>query len=114
MSLRLGVESTLMTFYPFFLFLWHASIVPLESVVVKDNLTYEEEPVEILDRQVRRLRDKEVASMKVLWTSQSDYGLAYLLVGYIWCHHDLRDQIMTVEVVEVPSFDNTFDIDSYE
>ncbi|WMV33094.1 hypothetical protein MTR67_026479 [Solanum verrucosum] len=28
-----------------------ASIVPLESVVVKDSLTYEEVPVEILDRQ---------------------------------------------------------------
>jgi len=31
-----------------------------------DNLTYEEMPVEILDRQVRRLRNKKVASMKVL------------------------------------------------
>uniref|UniRef100_M1DL86 Uncharacterized protein n=1 Tax=Solanum tuberosum TaxID=4113 RepID=M1DL86_SOLTU len=32
------------------------SIVPLESVAVKDSLTYEDVPVEILDRQVRRLR----------------------------------------------------------
>ena len=48
-----------------------ASIVPLESVAVKDSLTYEEVPVEILDRQVRRLRNKEVASVKVLWRSQS-------------------------------------------
>ncbi|WMV07830.1 hypothetical protein MTR67_001215 [Solanum verrucosum] len=45
------------------------SIVPLESVAVKDSLTYEEVPVEILDRQVRRLRNKEVASVKVLWKS---------------------------------------------
>ncbi|WMV40825.1 hypothetical protein MTR67_034210 [Solanum verrucosum] len=44
-----------------------ASIVPLESVVVKDNLTYEDMPVEILDRQIRRLRNKEVISVKVLW-----------------------------------------------
>ena len=35
------------------------SIVPLESVAVKDSLTYEEVPVEILDRQVPRLRNKE-------------------------------------------------------
>ncbi|WMV41633.1 hypothetical protein MTR67_035018 [Solanum verrucosum] len=48
-----------------------SSIVPLESVAVKDSLTYEEEPVEILDRQVRRLRNKEVTSFKVLWRSQS-------------------------------------------
>ncbi|WMV59113.1 hypothetical protein MTR67_052498 [Solanum verrucosum] len=50
------------------------SIVPLESVVVKDSLTYEEVPVELLDRQVRRLRNKEVASVKVLWRSQSVEG----------------------------------------
>ncbi|WMV24711.1 hypothetical protein MTR67_018096, partial [Solanum verrucosum] len=47
------------------------SIVPLKSVVVKDCLTYEVVPVEILDRQVRRLRNKEVASVKGLWRSQS-------------------------------------------
>ncbi|WMV13467.1 hypothetical protein MTR67_006852 [Solanum verrucosum] len=47
------------------------SIVPLESVVVKDSLTYEDVPVEILDRQVRRLRNKEVTSVNVFWRSQS-------------------------------------------
>ena len=35
-----------------------ASIVPLESVAVKDSLSYEDVPVEILDRQVRRLTKK--------------------------------------------------------
>ena len=39
-----------------------ASIVTLDSVVVKDNLSYEDVPVEILDRHVRRLRNKEVSS----------------------------------------------------
>ena len=48
-----------------------ASIVPLESVAVKDSLSYEDVPVDILDHQVRRLRNKEVASVKVLWRSQS-------------------------------------------
>ncbi|WMV25235.1 hypothetical protein MTR67_018620 [Solanum verrucosum] len=47
-----------------------ASIIPLENVAVKDSLTYEEVPVEILDRQVLRLRNKEVVSVKVLWRSQ--------------------------------------------
>ncbi|WMV24039.1 hypothetical protein MTR67_017424 [Solanum verrucosum] len=53
------------------------SIVPLESVDVKDSLTYEEVLVEILDRQVRRLRNKEVASVKVLWRSQSVDGATW-------------------------------------
>ena len=43
-----------------------ASIVPLESVAVKDSLFYEDVPVEILDHQVRRLINKEVTSVKVL------------------------------------------------
>ncbi|WMV40253.1 hypothetical protein MTR67_033638 [Solanum verrucosum] len=54
-----------------------ASIVPLESVAVKDSLSYEDVPVEILDRQVRRLRNKEVASVKVLWKSQSVEGATW-------------------------------------
>ncbi|WMV37755.1 hypothetical protein MTR67_031140 [Solanum verrucosum] len=54
-----------------------ASIVPLESVAVKDSLSYEDVPVEILDRQIRRLRNKEVASVKVLWRSQSIKGATW-------------------------------------
>lgn len=46
-----------------------ASIVPLESVAVKDNITYEEISVEILDLQVCRFRNKEVTSVKILWRS---------------------------------------------
>ncbi|WMV48389.1 hypothetical protein MTR67_041774 [Solanum verrucosum] len=42
----------------------------LSSVKIKDNLSYEEVPVQILDRQVRRLRTKDVASVKVLWRNQ--------------------------------------------
>ncbi|WMV51088.1 hypothetical protein MTR67_044473 [Solanum verrucosum] len=45
-------------------------ILPTESVKIKDNLSYEEVPVQILDRQVRRLRTKDVASVKVLWRNQ--------------------------------------------
>ncbi|XP_059294533.1 uncharacterized protein LOC132047515 [Lycium ferocissimum] len=45
-------------------------IVPVDDIQVIENLTYEEEPVAILDRQVRRLRNKDVASVKVLWRSK--------------------------------------------
>ncbi|WMV07870.1 hypothetical protein MTR67_001255 [Solanum verrucosum] len=53
------------------------SVVLLETVVVKDSLSYEDVPVEILDRQVRRLRNKEVASVKVWWRSQSIVGATW-------------------------------------
>ncbi|WMV37890.1 hypothetical protein MTR67_031275 [Solanum verrucosum] len=43
------------------------SIIPLEGLGVDESLSYEEVPVEILDRKVKKLRNKEVASVKVFW-----------------------------------------------
>ncbi|KAH0729411.1 hypothetical protein KY289_000599 [Solanum tuberosum] len=45
-------------------------ILPTESVGIKDSLSYEKILIQILDRQVRRLRTKDVASVKVLWRNQ--------------------------------------------
>ncbi|WMV24486.1 hypothetical protein MTR67_017871 [Solanum verrucosum] len=45
-------------------------ILPTESVRINDSLSYEEILVQVLDRQVRRLRTKDVASVKVLWRNQ--------------------------------------------
>ncbi|XP_069143363.1 uncharacterized protein [Solanum lycopersicum] len=45
-------------------------IVPIENVGIKDSLSYEEVPVQILDRQVWKLRTKEVDLVKVLWRNQ--------------------------------------------
>ncbi|WMV25599.1 hypothetical protein MTR67_018984 [Solanum verrucosum] len=53
------------------------SIVPLEGLGFKENLSYEKVPVDILDRQVKRLRNKEVASVKVLWRN-------HLVEGATW------------------------------
>ncbi|KAH0712365.1 hypothetical protein KY289_008324 [Solanum tuberosum] len=53
------------------------SIFPLEGLGVDESLSYEEVPVEILDRQVKRLRNKEIASVKVLWRN-------HLVKGATW------------------------------
>ncbi|WMV33146.1 hypothetical protein MTR67_026531 [Solanum verrucosum] len=45
-------------------------IIPTENIGIKDSLSYKEIPVQILDYQVRKLRTKEVASVKVLWMNQ--------------------------------------------
>ena len=42
------------------------SILPMEGQGVQKNLSYEEVPVKILDCQVKRLRIKDVVSVKVL------------------------------------------------
>ena len=39
----------------------------IEGIGVEDNLPYEEVPVQILDRQAKKLSIKEVASVKMLW-----------------------------------------------
>ncbi|KAH0644862.1 hypothetical protein KY284_032746 [Solanum tuberosum] len=53
------------------------SIIPLEGLGVDESLSYEEIFVEILDRQVKRLRNKEVAFVKVLWRN-------HLVEGATW------------------------------
>lgn len=45
-------------------------VVPTEIIGVKDSLSYKEIPVAIFDRQIRKLRTKEIASVKVLWRNQ--------------------------------------------
>ncbi|XP_055830777.1 uncharacterized protein LOC129899786 [Solanum dulcamara] len=46
-------------------------IFPIEDVQITEELSYEEQPVAILDRQVRRLRTKDVLSVKVLWRNNN-------------------------------------------
>ena len=48
----------------------HSLVLPLEEIKVIVFLAYEEEPIAILDHQVRKLRSKEITSVKVLWKNQ--------------------------------------------
>ena len=44
--------------------------LPIENVGIEDRLSYEEILVQILYRQVCKLRTKKVASIKVLWRNK--------------------------------------------
>ncbi|XP_019250905.1 PREDICTED: uncharacterized protein LOC109229808 [Nicotiana attenuata] len=44
-------------------------VITADTIEIKEGLTYEEVPIEILDRQVRKLRTKDIASVKVLWSN---------------------------------------------
>ncbi|XP_017976435.1 PREDICTED: uncharacterized protein LOC108661949 [Theobroma cacao] len=46
-------------------------VIRYETIQLQYDLTYEEQPVTILDRQVKKLRSKDVASVKVLWRNHS-------------------------------------------
>ncbi|XP_070005429.1 uncharacterized protein [Nicotiana sylvestris] len=47
-----------------------SAIVQIEAIEFNEELSYEEIPVAILDRQVQKLRNKEIASVKELWRNQ--------------------------------------------
>ncbi|XP_069149474.1 uncharacterized protein [Solanum lycopersicum] len=42
-------------------------VIQWNTMLLDQNLTFEEEPVTILDRQIWKLRSKEIASVKVQW-----------------------------------------------
>ena len=41
--------------------------LPVQEVTIGDDLSYEEKPIAVLDRQVRKLRNKEISMIKVQW-----------------------------------------------
>ncbi|PKA61609.1 hypothetical protein AXF42_Ash018222 [Apostasia shenzhenica] len=43
-----------------------------KQMKIKPNLSYKEEPIRILARDVRRLRNKEIPMIKVLWSNQTE------------------------------------------
>ncbi|XP_050231288.1 uncharacterized protein LOC126680248, partial [Mercurialis annua] len=49
----------------------HSHVIVPQSVEIDQELSYEEQPVEIVDTQVRKLRNKEIPMVKVLWRNHS-------------------------------------------
>ncbi|XP_015169226.1 uncharacterized protein [Solanum tuberosum] len=46
-------------------------VLPAESIEVNPDLTYNEEPILIQDREVKQLRNKRIRLVKVLWRNHS-------------------------------------------
>ena len=53
------------------------SILPVEGLDMQENIFYEEVPVEILDRQEKSMRNKEMSSAKVLWRNHRVEGATW-------------------------------------
>ena len=53
------------------------SIIPIEGIGVDEKLSHEEVLVEILDRQVKKSKNKKVSSVKVLWKNQLVEGATW-------------------------------------
>lgn len=53
------------------------AILPIEGIGAYENLSYEKVLVEILDRQVKKLRNKVVASIKFIWRNNLVEGATW-------------------------------------
>ena len=42
-------------------------VIQPQSIQIQEGMSYEEKPVEILDRKTKSLRNKEIPLVKVLW-----------------------------------------------
>ena len=40
-------------------------VLPVQEILIRDDLSYEEEPVAIVDRQIRKLRRREIVMLKI-------------------------------------------------
>ena len=58
-------------------------LVHVDDVQVKDNLTVEASPLRIEDREVKKLRDKEITFMKVAWEGPADGNVTWELRIYM-------------------------------
>ncbi|XP_052485249.1 uncharacterized protein LOC128040513 [Gossypium raimondii] len=53
-------------------------IVPVENIEVRPDLTFEEEPVQILEHDVKVLRRKSISLVKVIWSNHSSEEAMWL------------------------------------
>ena len=56
-------------------------VIELDNVQVKENLTYETQPLRIDNRMVKQLRGKEIPLVKVVWGSASGEDATWELEG---------------------------------
>ena len=45
-------------------------VIEPQTVQVQEDLSYESQPIQIIDQEVKKLRNKEIPLVKVLWQSQ--------------------------------------------
>nr|GEY24982.1 putative reverse transcriptase domain-containing protein [Tanacetum cinerariifolium] len=65
-----GVQSTFHVFNLRKYLLDENLIIPLDEIQLDDKLHFVEEPMEILDREVKRLKQSQIPIIKVCWNSQ--------------------------------------------
>nr|GEW92038.1 reverse transcriptase domain-containing protein [Tanacetum cinerariifolium] len=69
-------------------------VIPLDEIHIDDKLHFVEEPVEIMDRKVKRLKQSRIPIIKVRWNSRRE--------KYKNVSQDIRDQLIAeAEAVQI-------------
>ena len=68
------------------MFQTHSHVLSYENLELDEDLSYEEKPVQILDRKEKVLRTKTIALVKVLWRNSKSEEATWELES------DMRDR----------------------
>nr|XP_016484766.1 PREDICTED: uncharacterized protein LOC107805278 [Nicotiana tabacum] len=84
MAYRLALPPELSFIHPVFRVLMlrkcisdSSQVLEVPTIPIDEKLSYEEEPMAIVDSQVRKLRSKEIVFVKVLWRNHTVEESAY-------------------------------------
>ena len=78
-------------------------MIPLKEIRIDDKLNFIEEPVEIMDREVKRLKHSRIPIVKVRWNSKRG-------PEYTWEREDqMRAKYPQLFDETTPSTDSTLD-----
>ncbi|GKB63868.1 hypothetical protein Tco_0920054, partial [Tanacetum coccineum] len=76
-------------------------VIPLEELHVDDKLHFVEEPVEVVDREIKRLKRSHISIIKVRWNSRRG-------PEFTWEHEDqLKKTYPHLFTKSVPSSSNS-------
>jgi len=50
-------------------------VIPLDEIEVNENLHFVEEPVEILDKEIKRTKQSRIPIVKVCWSAKRDLNI---------------------------------------
>ncbi|GJY41753.1 putative reverse transcriptase domain-containing protein [Tanacetum coccineum] len=82
--------------------------IPLDEIQIDDKLNFIEEPIEIMDREVKRLNQSRIPIMKVCWNSSKDIsssndsdGIAAIISKLDNLGRDMKKLKENVHVIQV-------------
>nr|GFD09226.1 putative reverse transcriptase domain-containing protein [Tanacetum cinerariifolium] len=81
--------------------------IPLDEIQVDDKLNFIEEPVEIMDREVKRLKQSRIPIIKVRWNSKRGHE-------FTWEHEDQMQKKYYVLSFEDKAFPTGKECDNRE